>query len=240
MGAAREIDSFVLKFKNLLVNGVKASLMLEADNGEAFVTLKAGVGLCTPMDCFPPNIGPKYFYPNYNHRSPSYRRRQERRRSNRQSNEQADPLSEEVPVTAESSSVLTEQVDPETDTEMQACVSSVDTENAVEAVIDADKVSLESAPEEGSNDALEPVAPAEKAVSENVVGEETADQTQQKIAEKQSDERRWLCVLHGCIGEEFRSYEEIKCDCCGVDTGCQVVVYTSDEEYDDSEGEDPT
>ena len=44
IASASEIDSFTLKFKNLLANGFKASLLLEADNCDAFVTLKAGLG----------------------------------------------------------------------------------------------------------------------------------------------------------------------------------------------------
>ena len=66
-----EIDSFVFKYKQLLVNGFKASLDLEAQDGEAFVTLKAGLG------CFQ-NIRPPFTYADCvrSSRSPSYYRRQ--------------------------------------------------------------------------------------------------------------------------------------------------------------------
>ena len=46
--ASKEIESFVSKFKNLQFAGFKALLPLEADNGEAFVTLKANLGCLTP------------------------------------------------------------------------------------------------------------------------------------------------------------------------------------------------
>ena len=50
--AFNEIDSFLVKFKHLWHAGVKASLNIEAEHGEASVTLKAGLG------CIPP---PFYF-----------------------------------------------------------------------------------------------------------------------------------------------------------------------------------
>ena len=46
--AHTEADSFVLKFKNLWHAGVKATLTFQSDNGEAFVTLKAGLGSLPP------------------------------------------------------------------------------------------------------------------------------------------------------------------------------------------------
>ena len=39
-----EIDSFTAKFKALMVKGFKATLTVEAIDGEAFITLKAGLG----------------------------------------------------------------------------------------------------------------------------------------------------------------------------------------------------
>ena len=45
MVANLEIDSFTSKFKNLLHNGLQATLTFEAKDGEAFVNLKAGLGL---------------------------------------------------------------------------------------------------------------------------------------------------------------------------------------------------
>ena len=41
----KEIESFVLKFKNLQYAAIKASLPLEAENGEAVVTMKANLAL---------------------------------------------------------------------------------------------------------------------------------------------------------------------------------------------------
>ena len=70
--ASREIDSFVFKFKNLQYAGLKASLTLETENGESFVTLKANLGYLHP----PPN---KYHCYNAGppvNRPPSYFRRQ--------------------------------------------------------------------------------------------------------------------------------------------------------------------
>ena len=76
--ASREIESFVLKFKNLQYAGIKASLTLEAENGEAFVTLKANLG------CLPPPSWHREHDQGLRrpvHRSPSYFRRQERRKA---------------------------------------------------------------------------------------------------------------------------------------------------------------
>ena len=76
MTSTNEIESFVLKFKNLCHAGLKATLTLEAENGEAFVSLKAGIGCLHPP--FPPPHSPGY--PSQP-RSPSYYRRQERRKA---------------------------------------------------------------------------------------------------------------------------------------------------------------
>ena len=46
-----EIDSFTLKFKSLLGNGFKATLTFEAEDGEAFATLKAGLGSISLPRC---------------------------------------------------------------------------------------------------------------------------------------------------------------------------------------------
>ena len=46
--AVSELDSFLLKFKHLLHAGLKASLNVEAENGEAFITLKVGLGEVPP------------------------------------------------------------------------------------------------------------------------------------------------------------------------------------------------
>ena len=80
--AHTEIDSFVLKFKYLCHAGYKASLSLESDNGEAFVSLKAGLGCLPPPLLLPPARGHDHDQrlPS-RHRGPAYTRRQERRRA---------------------------------------------------------------------------------------------------------------------------------------------------------------
>ena len=75
--AFSEIDSFVEKFKHLWHAGIKASLNVESFDGEACVTLQAGLG----------NIPPPYQFPSYHPRPPrvpAYERRQERRKAARQ------------------------------------------------------------------------------------------------------------------------------------------------------------
>ena len=75
--AFSEIDSFVEKFKHLWHAGIKASLNVESFDGEACVTLQAGLG----------NIPPPYQFPSYPPRpprGPAYERRQEKRKAARQ------------------------------------------------------------------------------------------------------------------------------------------------------------
>ena len=79
MACAAEIDSFILKFKNLQYAGQKAILTLEAENGKAIVSLKAELGCLSPPDHLLPTR-PGYTAAARLHRSPSYFRRQERRR----------------------------------------------------------------------------------------------------------------------------------------------------------------
>ena len=69
------MESFVNKFKNLQYAGYKATLTLEAENGEAIITLKACLGGLPP---------PPPAYQGHGHvppvrRPPSYFRRQKRR-----------------------------------------------------------------------------------------------------------------------------------------------------------------
>ena len=75
MACAAEIDSFILKFKNLQYAGKKATLTFEAENGKALVSLKAELGYLSPPDHLLPTRPVTRL-----HRSPSYFRRQERRR----------------------------------------------------------------------------------------------------------------------------------------------------------------
>ena len=70
-----ELDSFVEKFKNLWHAGIKASLNIEADHGQASVTLKAGLGQ------IPPPLHHGHVPQQY--RGPAYHRRQDRRKAAR-------------------------------------------------------------------------------------------------------------------------------------------------------------
>ena len=72
-----EIESFVLKFRNLCSAGYKATLSVEAEDGKASICLKADIGYVPPPFPPPHSHGP----PPRVHRSPSYRRRQERRKA---------------------------------------------------------------------------------------------------------------------------------------------------------------
>ena len=63
-----EVDSFVTKFKNLWSAGFKATLTIEAVNGEASVHLMSSLGALQPLH----HHGPRP-------RGPAYQRRQERR-----------------------------------------------------------------------------------------------------------------------------------------------------------------
>ena len=69
-----EIDSFVAKFKSLWHAGLKASLTVEAEHGQAFVTLRAGLGSLPPSH-FPRQQTPRPY------KGPAYKRRQERRQA---------------------------------------------------------------------------------------------------------------------------------------------------------------
>ena len=75
--AQNEVDSFVTKFKHLWSAGFKATLTIEAVNGEASVVLKSGLG----------NIKPHHLLGHhglpYRPRGPAYHRRQERRQAAR-------------------------------------------------------------------------------------------------------------------------------------------------------------
>ena len=75
--AFTELDSFLSKFKHLQFAGIEATLTIESKNGEAFVTLKAGLGHLQALVGFPPPHG-YYDRPHRVHRGPAYCRRQER------------------------------------------------------------------------------------------------------------------------------------------------------------------
>ena len=102
------------KFKNLWHSGLRATLNVEAENGQASVTLKAGLG------CIPP---PRH---NPSHRGQAYQRRQDRRQA--------------AHVAAENHQAQTEQVSAEQVNEREsdqvaeeAAVLPVREENVIEA-----------------------------------------------------------------------------------------------------------
>ena len=72
--AYTEIDSFVAKFKNLWHCGQKATLKVDSENGEAVVTLTAGLGHIPPPFSFNRN-NEQTCRP---YRGASYQRRQRR------------------------------------------------------------------------------------------------------------------------------------------------------------------
>ena len=76
--AFSEIDSFLTKFKYLWHAGLKASLNVESENGEASITLKVGLGCIPPPFCFQRPPQPKT-PPVY--RGPAYQRRQQKRQA---------------------------------------------------------------------------------------------------------------------------------------------------------------
>ena len=67
-----EIDSFVVKFKNLCSAGYKATLALDVEDGKASVCLRANLGHVPPQPYRPPH---------HVYRGPSYHCRQERRKA---------------------------------------------------------------------------------------------------------------------------------------------------------------
>ena len=64
--AFTETDSFLLKFKNLWHSGVKATLTFQCENGDASVTLKAGLG--SLPDHLPSHHGHITYYRRQNRR----------------------------------------------------------------------------------------------------------------------------------------------------------------------------
>ena len=88
--ANSEIDSFVLKFKNLQYAGLKASLTLETENGESFVTLRANLGYLPPPNHHGYNRGPPV------NRPPAYFRRQECHKAARVSAEEESVQAEQA------------------------------------------------------------------------------------------------------------------------------------------------
>ena len=87
-----ELDQFYFHFKSLLFSGIKASLVVNSENGEASVTLTAGLG---------PINNCKVVKKNKKKRSPSYFNRLEKRRNDRKNSDvtiQDEAVAEEAMV----------------------------------------------------------------------------------------------------------------------------------------------
>ena len=87
-----ELDQFYFHFKSLLFSGFKASLVVNSENGEASVTLTAGLG---------PINNCKVVKKNKKKRSPSYFNRLEKRRNDRKNSDvtiQDEAVAEEAMV----------------------------------------------------------------------------------------------------------------------------------------------
>jgi len=85
----QEIESFLLKFRQLWHAGIKASLTIKADAGEATIELSAGLGKLPPPSMYPPYGDREHGrYPYRKRRGPSYERRQQRRQVARSRAEQ--------------------------------------------------------------------------------------------------------------------------------------------------------
>ena len=136
-----EIDSFYTKFKNLLVSGFKASLTLESQDGEAFATLKAGLGydysqrwrFQDGVHCAPKKFG----------RSPAYYRRQVRRqqKAKRASKEEENDVKIATQKVANIDvSVEGKTVTDETNSAEQACLSELPTTGDINVVVDAESI----------------------------------------------------------------------------------------------------
>ena len=207
-----ELDRFYFHFKSLLFSGFKASLVVNSDNGEASVTLTAGLG---PLNNCKVVRKKK--------RSPSYLRRLDKRRNDRNnvvaneeiaekvnSSDNVDAAADEFIATtvtetpqfiAEEVITAGETVSDEVTMEIEAVkATSVDGKKQEKTGCDEDTI---------ENDAVE-------AASSLDVG-----------AEKQ-ERRFWLCIFHGCI--DNTTLEDLQCSCCGDE--CQVVEYDSEVEYE--------
>ena len=118
--AHSEIDSFVTKFKQLLHAGLKANLSVEASGGEATVTLKACLGQLPTH-----NFHEYPFHPNYRHRGPAYKRRQQRRKAAQESTESktsnpAEEVGEVVVTNDESAAKVNDSLESETTEQVDA------------------------------------------------------------------------------------------------------------------------
>ena len=128
-----EIDSFVVKFKNLCSAGYKATLTIDAEDGKASVCLKANLG-----DVSPPFLFPQPYRPLHHvYRGPSYHRRQERRKAAKSAAVPAAPSDNIIDAA--------EQVDTSNQAEQTQIISTVvsvqdkeETQEAEEAIKDSE------------------------------------------------------------------------------------------------------
>ena len=95
-----ELDRFYFHFKSLLFSGFKASLVVNSDNGEASVTLSAGLG----------SLNNCKVVKNKKKRSPSYLRRLAKRKNER--NDAANEETAEKVVTSENVAAATDAETP--------------------------------------------------------------------------------------------------------------------------------
>ena len=170
MVAVIELDRLYFHFKSLLFSGFKASLAIEADNGNASVTLTAGLG---------PVNNCEVVKKKKKQRSPSYLKRLEKRKNARNKLLVADTEDE---VTAEkvATSEMEDAAAEVQETETVSDESTVENE-AVEATPEVGTEKQEKRDHDEDNEAVE-------ATSSSLNG----------AAEKQ-ERRFWLCIFHGCI-----------------------------------------
>ena len=187
--------------------GYHATLQLRSENGRATVSFNVDLGELL----LPPSISQLV----RRRRSSGYYRRQEKRKEARKAGAACnEKIVREAPAASTVDTV-----------EKQSMEGN--------ATIAEETVAADPSTDMNIENAFSPAEEAmEKFIDEKVAVQATSDQTQQKKAIR-SDRTRWLCLLHGCVGEEFDSYEEIECDCCNVHSKCMVVVYDSEEEDDD-------
>ena len=123
-----EIDSFTTKFKALLANGFKATLTLEANEGEIFATLKAGLGckLLPAAQAGEVLLEPKR--PVKHTRSPAYFRRQEKRKLERIQNMKAEEANTAVSAKGNEALDSMQKVLPQPDLAKKKCISSEEPE----------------------------------------------------------------------------------------------------------------
>ena len=209
-----EINSFLTKFKQLCSDGFNASLQFRSENGNAIVSFKVDLGKL----CLPP-----ISQPVRRRRSPAYYRRQDKRREARKEAGEAaskDNVIQDIDKTVEVR-------EPSTASTSVTDTDAVEKHSSEIAAVEVVPIELKPTTEDNAEKAMV------KSVGEIGAVQAAKDQTQERVAEKLSDKRKWLCLSHGCLGEDLdivmKTYSG-ECDCCGDQ--CTVVAYNSEEEYE--------